>query len=188
MRASGLRAQVDGDSNGIAPGGDAGGHDAMWRDRRDAGEAAVGPLCRNKVAGKAAGVVEQVQETEVVSRIVESRPERVCRRNGALAIQPETGPQVADDGQPVTDAHRGKGALMQRGLVLEQQLCRPFALLDAEREFLKHAFKTGPDGRLLYPELVYSCPKKSGKTTFGAIILVTMIVLSSIVDVASFVW
>ena len=36
----------------------------------------------------------------------------------------------------------------------------PFVLLDAERAFLKHAFTTGANGRLLYPELVYSCPKK----------------------------
>jgi len=44
----------------------------------------------------------------------------------------------------------------------------PFVLLDAEREFLKHAFATGADGRLLYPKQVYACPKKSGKTTFAA--------------------
>jgi hypothetical protein len=38
---------------------------------------------------------------------------------------------------------------------------QPFVLLDAERAFLMHAFKTDDDGRLLYPELVYACPKKS---------------------------
>jgi hypothetical protein len=53
----------------------------------------------------------------------------------------------------------------------------PFVLLPAEREFLKHALTTGPDGRLLYPELVYSCPTKSGKTTFAAIILLTIVLL-----------
>jgi len=42
-------------------------------------------------------------------------------------------------------------------------------LLPSERHFLAHAFKTGPDGRLLYPEQLYSCPKKSGKTAFAAI-------------------
>jgi phage terminase large subunit-like protein len=47
----------------------------------------------------------------------------------------------------------------------------PFVLNAAETLFLRHAFKTGPDGRLLYPELLYSCPKKSGKTTFAALLL-----------------
>ena len=53
----------------------------------------------------------------------------------------------------------------------------PFVLLDAEREFLKHAFATGADGRLLYPEQVYACPKKSGKTTFAAIYVIAMVLL-----------
>jgi phage terminase large subunit-like protein len=47
---------------------------------------------------------------------------------------------------------------------------RPFVLNAAETEFLKHAFKT-VGGRLLYPELIYSCPKKSGKSTFASLIL-----------------
>jgi hypothetical protein len=45
-----------------------------------------------------------------------------------------------------------------------------FELLPAERAFLKFAFKTGANGKLLYPELLYSCPKKSGKTTFAALV------------------
>ena len=50
-------------------------------------------------------------------------------------------------------------------------------MLDAERRFLEHAFKLTPDGRLLYPEQIYSCPKKSGKTTFGAICTLVMLLL-----------
>ena len=50
-------------------------------------------------------------------------------------------------------------------------------LLEAERAFLMHAFATGPDGQLLYPEQVYACPKKSGKTTFAAIYVITMVLL-----------
>ena len=46
---------------------------------------------------------------------------------------------------------------------------KPFKLLPAERAFFKHAFQRDDEGRLLYPEQVYACPKKSGKTTFGAI-------------------
>jgi hypothetical protein len=40
----------------------------------------------------------------------------------------------------------------------------PFELFDAEREFLKHSFQLDASGRLLYPEQVYSGPKKTGKT------------------------
>ena len=45
---------------------------------------------------------------------------------------------------------------------------RPFKLLPAERTFLGHSFTTNDAGRLIYPEQVYSCPKKSGKTAFAA--------------------
>jgi phage terminase large subunit-like protein len=50
---------------------------------------------------------------------------------------------------------------------------QPFQLLPAERLFLRYAFRTNDDGRLLYPEQVYSCPKKSGKTAFAAMHLLT---------------
>ena len=54
---------------------------------------------------------------------------------------------------------------------------RPFVLLPAEIAFLEHALETDDDGRLLHPELVYSAIKKSGKTAFAAIFLITLIVL-----------
>jgi hypothetical protein len=53
----------------------------------------------------------------------------------------------------------------------------PFELLPAEREFLKHAFTLGPDGRLLYPTQIYSAIKKSGKSTFGSILVLVFILL-----------
>lgn len=53
----------------------------------------------------------------------------------------------------------------------------PFKLLDAERAFLAHAFQTNSDGKLLYPEQIYACPKKSGKTGFAAMHMLTMILL-----------
>ena len=56
-------------------------------------------------------------------------------------------------------------------VLIDPETGRPFVLLPAEKLFLKHAFKTSKDGRLLYPELVYSCPKKSGKTSFAAMLL-----------------
>jgi phage terminase large subunit-like protein len=62
-------------------------------------------------------------------------------------------------------------------VLIDPDTKKPFMLLDAERAFLKHAFSIGVDGRLLYPEQVYSCPKKSGKTTFAAIYVITMVLL-----------
>ena len=62
-------------------------------------------------------------------------------------------------------------------VLIDPETNRPFVLLPAERQFLAHAFRTGADGRLLYPELIYACPKKSGKTTFAGIITITIIVL-----------
>jgi phage terminase large subunit-like protein len=53
----------------------------------------------------------------------------------------------------------------------------PYRLLDAERRFLQHAFRTGGDGRLLYPEQVYAAPKKSGKTAFAALHALTTTLL-----------
>jgi phage terminase large subunit-like protein len=54
---------------------------------------------------------------------------------------------------------------------------RPFELLLAEKTFLAHAFQLDDSGRLLYPEQVYSCPKKSGKTTFAALHVLTLTLL-----------
>jgi phage terminase large subunit-like protein len=50
---------------------------------------------------------------------------------------------------------------------------RPFELLPAELAFLDHCFRTNDAGRLCYPEQVYSGPKKSGKTAFGALLALT---------------
>src|SRR5262245_5137121 len=49
----------------------------------------------------------------------------------------------------------------------------PFVLLDAERNFLKHAYKSDGDGKLIYPEQVFAAPKKSGKTGFAAMTMLT---------------
>jgi hypothetical protein len=60
-------------------------------------------------------------------------------------------------------------------VLIDPETNKPFVLLPAERAFLQHAFKTDEHGRLLYPDLLYSCPKKSGKTAFAAIVLLTII-------------
>ena len=51
-----------------------------------------------------------------------------------------------------------------------------FVLTDAEKLFVRYAFKLTPDGRLQYPELLFSGPKKSGKTAFGAMLVIYVIV------------
>jgi hypothetical protein len=62
-------------------------------------------------------------------------------------------------------------------VLYDPEMRRPFELLPAERDFLKLAFTFGPDGKLLYPELIYSAPKKSGKTTLGALFVLTLLLL-----------
>jgi hypothetical protein len=54
---------------------------------------------------------------------------------------------------------------------------QPFKLLDSERNFLKFAFRLNAAGKLLFPEQVYSCPKKSGKTAFGGLHMLTTVLL-----------
>jgi phage terminase large subunit-like protein len=56
---------------------------------------------------------------------------------------------------------------------------KPFVLLEAERAFMRRAFVLDPNGRLAYPELVYGAPKKSGKTTLAALIVLVMVLLRS---------
>ena len=65
---------------------------------------------------------------------------------------------------------------------IETVLCdpetgQPFVLLDAEREFLAHSFTLAADGRLLYPEQVFGAIKKSGKTGFAALHMLTTMLL-----------
>ena len=45
-------------------------------------------------------------------------------------------------------------------VLIDPETGKPFKLLPAERAFIKLAFKTDKKGRLLYPELIYACPKK----------------------------
>jgi phage terminase large subunit-like protein len=70
----------------------------------------------------------------------------------------------------------GPAAFVEEMLV-NPETGEPFTLLPCEREFMTHAFVTGDDGRLLYSEWLYAAPKKSGKTTFAAILTITVIVL-----------
>src|SRR5271169_2481089 len=54
---------------------------------------------------------------------------------------------------------------------------RTFELLPAERVFIEWALEFDNDGRLVHVEWVYSAPKKTGKTTFAGIVVITVIVI-----------
>jgi phage terminase large subunit-like protein len=54
---------------------------------------------------------------------------------------------------------------------------QPFDLLPAQRLFFSHCWQRNGDGRLLYSEQVYACPKKSGKTATAAMHLLTTVLV-----------
>lgn len=62
-------------------------------------------------------------------------------------------------------------------VLVNPETLQPFDLLPAEHQFLEHAFRVGENGKLIYTEWVYSCPKKSGKTTFEALVVLTITLL-----------
>ena len=47
----------------------------------------------------------------------------------------------------------------------------PIKLAPHQADILRHILKPGDDGRLPYSEVVFSCPKKSGKTTIAALVM-----------------
>ncbi|HVN89924.1 MAG TPA: terminase large subunit [Candidatus Binataceae bacterium] len=53
----------------------------------------------------------------------------------------------------------------------------PFELYAAEIEFLRRALVLTPDGRLPFPEMLYSAPKKSGKTALAAMVAIYVAVV-----------
>jgi len=53
-------------------------------------------------------------------------------------------------------------------LVKRNELGQPFYFLEHQREIVRLAFAFDGDGRLVYDTFIYSCPKKSGKTTINA--------------------
>jgi hypothetical protein len=60
---------------------------------------------------------------------------------------------------------------------IDPETKQPFELLLAELQFLDHAFALDGDGRAVTPELVYAAGKKSGKSTFGAILVLVATLL-----------
>ncbi len=54
---------------------------------------------------------------------------------------------------------------------------QPFILFEPQVRFLREAFTLTPDGRLPYRDLLFSAPKKSGKTALGAWALLYAVVV-----------
>ncbi len=55
--------------------------------------------------------------------------------------------------------------------ILRTEEGQPFRLADHQRKILRLAFRFSPDGKLAYVTIVYSAPKKSGKTCINAIVV-----------------
>ena len=54
--------------------------------------------------------------------------------------------------------------------ILKNELGRPLSLLPYQQEILRLAFSFDEEGRLPWETIIYSCPKKSGKTAMNALI------------------
>ncbi len=61
-------------------------------------------------------------------------------------------------------------------VLINPETNRPFDLYPEQIEFLRRAFTPLPDGSLPYPEIIFSAPKKSGKTLLAALIILYVIV------------
>src|SRR5208282_686391 len=63
-----------------------------------------------------------------------------------------------------------------REVLMNPETGKPFELYPAQERFLREAFTLTPEGRLKFPEMIFSTPKKSGKTTLAAMIVIYVIV------------
>lgn len=61
-------------------------------------------------------------------------------------------------------------------VLINPETSKPFVLYGEEIEFLRRAFTLMSDGRLPFPELLFSAPKKSGKTALAAFAMLYCIV------------
>ena len=86
------------------------------------------------------------------------------------------GGRMSRSGSPV-QRWRGSAARFIEDVLRDPETGEPFRLTGAERRFLNRAFARTTDGRLKYPELLFSAPKKSGKTALGAMILLYVVLV-----------
>jgi phage terminase large subunit-like protein len=61
--------------------------------------------------------------------------------------------------------------------LIDPETSRPFQLLPAQHEFLRHALTLNASGRLVYPDMVFGAVKKSGKTGFAALFVLVVLLL-----------
>jgi phage terminase large subunit-like protein len=59
--------------------------------------------------------------------------------------------------------------------LVDPETSKRFVLTKAQKNFLRRAFELTPDGRLKYPELIFSAPKKTGKTAFAAFVVLYVV-------------
>src|SRR4051812_18707911 len=64
-----------------------------------------------------------------------------------------------------------------REVLINPETGKPFELYPAEEQFFRQGFTPTADGRLPYPELVFSAPKKSGKTGFAGLATLYVIIV-----------
>ena len=62
-----------------------------------------------------------------------------------------------------------------REVLINPETGERFELYPAQERFLRAAFTLTPEGRLPYPEVVFSAPKKSGKTATAAMVTIYVI-------------
>jgi phage terminase large subunit-like protein len=62
-------------------------------------------------------------------------------------------------------------------VLIDPETERPFVLNRAQRHFLARAFRLAADSRLRFPELLFSGPKKSGKTGLAAMIVLYVVLV-----------
>jgi phage terminase large subunit-like protein len=64
-----------------------------------------------------------------------------------------------------------------REILIDPETGKPFELYPAEERYLREALTLTADGRLPFPEMVFSGPKKTGKTGFAAMAVIYVVVV-----------
>jgi hypothetical protein len=64
-----------------------------------------------------------------------------------------------------------------REVLRDPETGRPFVLYEAQEQFLRKALTLTAEGKLPFPGLLYSCPKKSGKTATAAMVVIYVVVV-----------
>jgi hypothetical protein len=164
---------ANGASINDAAGQQAGGASTRLRitPRKNSGASAP-PLLKGTMPAAAAIGEAVVSETGVGDGQPARRGRPALRRLGAAVGSGLAGARAED----FKRWRRDPVAFIQEVLV-DPETGAPFVLNRAEKRFVRRAFALTKDGRLKHPELVYSGPKKSGKTGFAGMLELYVIVI-----------